>query len=173
MSEISKDKKYIYDPLYGVIYLPDFIWNVITTPELQRLREVRLCNINSLCLVGGANINRYEHSIGTFFLARECLNSWPLFNPITKKEYELFLLAALLHDITSAGFGHLVEYIESRDGFEHEKAFEYIVLNKKGSNYNYKSVTLEPIFFGMGRELSSRITEEDLKIIGEFIDSAL
>lgn len=169
MDEALKNKRYIFDPLYGINYFPDFVWNVINSPELQRLREVRLCNINSFCLVGAANINRYEHAIGTCILAKECLNSWPLFNPISKKEYELFLLAALFHDITSAAFGHSVEYIESKEGFEHEKAFEYIVLGKKSSNYNYKSVTLEPIFFGMCRELLSRLTEEDLKIIGKII----
>ena len=40
------------------------------TPEVQRLREVRLCNINSLCITGSANTNRYEHSVGTAFLAQ-------------------------------------------------------------------------------------------------------
>lgn len=109
MKNIRRNKIYLYDPLYGTIYLPDFIWDVISCPELQRLREVRLCNINSLCLSGGANINRYEHAIGTCHLAQECLNSWPPLNPISEKEQKLFVLAALLHDVASAAFGHSVE----------------------------------------------------------------
>lgn len=44
------ENKYIYDSLYGVIYLPEYVWKVIFTPEVQRLRELRLCNINSLCM---------------------------------------------------------------------------------------------------------------------------
>ena len=163
-----KNKRYVYDPLYGIIYLPEFIWDVISCPELQRLREVRLCNINSLCLTGGANINRYEHAIGTCYLAQECLNSWPLLNPISEKEQKRFLLAALLHDVPSAAFGHSVEYIEAKEGFDHKKDFEYVVVGKKRI-YEYKSVTLEPIFFGMLREISSKIPEEDLKAIDKII----
>ena len=169
MKKIHKNKRYVYDPLYGIIYLPDFIWDIIHSPELQRLREVRLCNINSLCLTGGANINRYEHAIGTYHLAQECLNSWPPLNPISEKERKLFLLAALLHDMASAAFGHSVEYIESKEGFDHEKAFEYVAVGEKGESYQYKSATLEPIFFGMTRELSSKITKEDLEAIGKII----
>ncbi|MBM3702420.1 MAG: HD domain-containing protein [Actinobacteria bacterium] len=169
MKKTYKNKRYIYDSLYGVIYLPDFIWDIITSPELQRLREVRLCNINSLCLTGGANINRYEHAIGTVYLAQECLNSWPLLNPISIKEQKNFLLAALLHDVTSASFGHSIEYIESKDGFEHERAFEYAIIGEKGASYLYKAAILEPIFFGMPRELLSKTAENDLRKIGEII----
>lgn len=164
-----RNKRYIYDALYGVIYLPDFIWEILTCPESQRLREVRLCNINSFCLTGGANINRYEHAIGTCYLAHECLNSWPPLHPISKEERKLFLLSALLHDVSSAAFGHSVEYIESKEGFDHEKSFEYAIMGEKGASYRYKSATLEPIFFGMFRELLSKITEEDRRIIGRFI----
>jgi HD superfamily phosphohydrolase len=165
----KKDKRYIYDPLYGLIYLPNFIWDVISCPELQRLREVRLCNINSLCLTGGANINRYEHSIGTCYLALRCINSWPPLNLISEKELRLFVLAALLHDVINAAFGHSVEYIESKEGFDPEKAFEYVSIGEKGQSYQYKQATFEPIFFGMLRELSSKIPEEDLRAIGNTI----
>jgi HD superfamily phosphohydrolase len=170
MEKVHRTKRYIYDPLYGVIDdLPPYIWGVISCPELQRLREVRLCNINSLCLTGGANINRYEHAIGTCHLAQECLNSWPPLNPISEKEQKFFLLAALLHDVASAAFGHSVEYIESKEGFEHEKAFEYVVVGERRPSYQYKSATLEPIFLGMYRELLSNLTEEDLRMIGKII----
>jgi len=168
MRKMDKNRRYIYDPLYGAIYLSDFIWDIISCPELQRLREVRLCNINSFSLTGAANINRYEHSIGTFYLAQECLNSWPLLNPIEEKEQKLFLLAALLHDVSSAAFGHSLQYVESKYGFEHE-AFKYAVTGEKGDSYSYKSTTLEPIFFGMGRELLSKISVKDLDEIDKII----
>lgn len=167
--KITNKTRYIYDALYGPIYLPDFIWDIITSPELQRLREVRLCNINSLSLTGGANINRYEHALGTFFLANECLNARPVLNPISETEQESLLLAALLHDIASSAFGHSVEYIESMHGFDHEKAFEYVALGKKGDNYSYKLSTLEPIFFGLPRELMKKIPAENLELIGKII----
>lgn len=162
-------KTYIYDPLYGIFYLPEFVWDVITSTELQRLREVRLCNINSFCLTGGANINRYEHAVGTCNLAQECLESWPLLNPVSKQERQQFLLAALLHDIASAAFGHSVEYVESQAGFDHEEAFSHVILGQAGGPYSYKSSTLEPIFFGMPRSISTKIATEDLRAIGEII----
>lgn len=169
MVKVYKNNRYIYDPLYGKIYLPEFIWDIIPCPELQRLREIRLANINSLCLIGGASINRYEHAIGTTHLAKECIDSWPLLNPISRNEQKLFMLAALLHDVTSAAFGHSVEYIESRYGFEHDKSFKYAVMRKEKANYQYKSATLEPIFYGMRRELPSKISKEDFETIAEII----
>jgi len=169
MKRDCKKKRYVYDPLYGIIYLPEFIWDVLDCPEIQRLREVRLCNINSLCLTGGANINRYEHAIGTYYLAKECLDSRPPLHPVGEKEQKLFLLAALLHDVASAAFGHSVEYIESKQGFEHEKAFEYVVLGERGEAYEYKRATLEPIFFGLPREIRSKIGENDLETIDKLI----
>ena len=66
-------KRYILDALYAVLYFPNFIWDVLFTPEMQRLRELRLYNINSLCFTGASNINRYEHSIGTCHLAMQCI----------------------------------------------------------------------------------------------------
>lgn len=167
----AEDKsRYIYDPLYGAFHLPEFVWDVLTSPELQRLREIRLCNINSLCLTGGANINRYEHALGTCHLAYECVKSWPPLRPIEIEEQKSLLLAALLHDVAGAAFGHSVEYIESREGFRHGEAFEYVALGDRGSDYTYKSTLLEPVFFGMMGELGSRLkSKEAVKSIGELI----
>ena len=60
---------YIYDCLYGKMEFNKKVIRCILTPEMQRLREVRLGNINSLFLTGSANINRFEHSVGTAYLA--------------------------------------------------------------------------------------------------------
>jgi HD superfamily phosphohydrolase len=120
-------------------------------------------------LVGGANINRYEHALGTFYLAQQCLKARPLFNPISEKEQEHLLLAALLHDIASSAFGHSVEYIESKLGFDHEKAFLYVVLGERSDAYQYRLSTLEPVFFGLPRELLKKIPIEDLQAIGKII----
>ena len=174
MKENNKNKRYVYDSLYGVIYLEDeFIWDVVPSPELQRLREIRLCNINSLCLTGGANINRYEHAIGTCYLAQECLKSRPPLNPVTENEKKIFLLTALLHDVVGPPFGHSVQYyIGPKEKFDHEKAFLYAIAGKKGGVYEYKRTTVEDVFFGMPRRipsLSREISSEDLEKIGENI----
>jgi HD superfamily phosphohydrolase len=123
-----------------------------------------------LCLTGGANINRYEHAIGTFFLAQECLKARPPLNPVSEKEQKLLMWAALLHDAASCAFGHSVEYIESEHGFDHEKAFAYVALGERGESYTYKLSTLEPVFFGLPRELLKKISREDLQLVGKIID---
>ena len=61
---------YIYDCLYGEMDFDKIVYQCMLTPEMQRLREVRLGNINSLFLTGSANINRFEHSVGTAYLAK-------------------------------------------------------------------------------------------------------
>jgi len=169
--------RYIFDPLYKVIYLPTFIWDILSTPEIQRLREVRLCNINSYSLTGCANISRYEHAIGTLYLAQQCLESWPpLIGLPTKSDQKLFLLAALLHDIVSAPFGHSIEYIESKEGFQHEADFEYVITgDNTEQQYSYQLASQSPIFFGLQRKLLNKIRDDlklkndDIKKIGQLI----
>jgi len=164
-----KSQKYIYDTLYGKIYLDPIVWEVFTAPELQRLREVRLCNINSLCLPGGANINRFEHALGTVYLAQKCIEDWPL---ITDKEKKHFLLSALFHDSANAAFGHSVEYIEAEYGYNPERDFKRAVIGLKANTngaYSYKILAHESFFFGVKRKLSSYISHALIEEIGETI----
>ena len=166
---MSANDRYIFDPLYGISKMPDLFWQVLRLPELQRLREVRMCNINSLCLIGGANISRYEHAVGTFRLAQECIGSWPAREPLTAEEQRLLLLSALFHDVASSAFGHSVEYIESLDGFEHERAFARMALGSNDGGYDYASADREPFFFGLPRGIASKVPKDDIRKIGDII----
>lgn len=172
---MEKNKRYIYDALYGIVHLPDFVWDVIESPELQRLREIRLCNINSLCLTGGANINRFEHAIGTLFLATKCLESWWFKRDISEKEKKLFLLATLLHDVANGPFGHSIEYIEKRRGFNPEDAFTKVVLSVD-SVYTYRENIHEAIYFNNYRLLAEilgtklNLTHKDIEVVGSIIN---
>ena len=105
------------DALYGEIEIP-IDKNILTLPELQRLREIRLCNINSPFITGACNINRFEHAIGTCFLAdRYCR-----LNKITTNK-DVFIIASLLHDIVTPPFGHSFEYIyEALEKTQYEHA---------------------------------------------------
>jgi len=177
MRIVTEKNRYIYDPLYKIIYLPDFIWEIISTPEIQRLREVRLCNINSYSLTGCANINRYEHAIGTLHLMQECLENWPpLIRIPNANDQKILLLAALMHDIVSAPFGHSIEYIENKEGFQHEAAFDLVISgNLSEQQYNYQRSSSDPIFFGFPRLLLKKIKEElkldaqEINKIGQYI----
>ena len=159
--------RYIYDVLYGRIQLPSYVWHVLPCPELQRLREVRLCNVNSLCLTGGANINRYEHAIGTSYLALQCLRQWPaLLSHETKRH---IVLAALLHDIGSSAFGHSVQYVINRAGFEHESVGHLFAAVDSSVSFPYQHASLEPIYFGMTKRLHALLEQDDLVRIAELI----
>ena len=159
--------RYIMDVLYGQIDLPDYVWRVLPSPELQRLREVRLCNVNSLCLTGGANINRYEHALGTAYLAHECVRTWP--SRVPAETEQQIVLAALLHDIGSGAFGHSVQYVIDSDGFEHEKVDHMFALVAHTTGFAYQQASLEPVFFGMPKHLHTLLAPDAGEVIAELI----
>ena len=162
-------ERYIYDAIYGKIYFPDYLWEVVVVPEIQRLREVRLCNINSLDLTGGANINRYEHAIGTAHLALKCMDNWPFYVPIDKKEKRLVVLAALMHDVISGAFGHSLQYIEAKEGFQHEKSLDSVLLNSGTNEYPYKVAGVEQVFLGAPFQLVNKLTHEEIERLSRII----
>lgn len=161
--------RYVYDALYGPVTYPGYVWEVLLTPELQRLREVRLCNINSLCLTGGANISRYEHSLGTAYLAMQSTQVWPW--GLDAKTHRRIILAALLHDVGSSAFGHSIQYVISPEGFEHESFYDIInpESHRESEKYGYQDTLMQPIYFGMPKRLVHILPDDDLRAINEII----
>jgi hypothetical protein len=159
--------KFILDPLYGEIDLPDYAWSASKAPEVQRLREVRMCNINSLSLTGAGGVHRFEHSVGTAFLAQ--VNASAGLTRFKSDDVRLLTLAGLLHDVGSAGFGHSVEYVLHGEGFRHDDllAFESARANDHG--YKYKTADLEPVFFGRAQKLSSQLEKGELERVAELV----
>ncbi len=162
---------YIYDALYGKIEFSPLIWKCMMTPEVQRLREVRLCNINSLCLTGSANTNRFEHSVGTAFLAQ--LNS--LHNKdkymLAQKDIELFVISALLHDVANGPFGHSYEYLMEKQGFIPEQGLKDIFTGvvSFGQGANGYSSPYEQIYFGKLRALNGLLDEVQKSTVSDII----
>lgn len=120
-------QKRIFDPLYGTIYLSQFEYELIQLPEVQRLREVRMCNINSLLITGASQISRFEHSIGVMYLAKVWLENNKKILPYPLKAEDI-LAAAILHDMQTGPFGHSLQYVlednEVEGNFEHQNIFE-------------------------------------------------
>src|SRR5947209_19956686 len=95
----------IQDPLYGEIELCPEIHGLVRRALVQRLRQIRLSNIDSMSMPGIANISRYEHSVGVAYLAAQIGFQHRI--PLTDR---LILQAAgLIHDTAITPFGHLVE----------------------------------------------------------------
>ena len=63
------------DPLYGRTTLAANEVELLHAPEIQRLRNIRMCNINSLLVTGASEISRFEHCLGVVRLAKEWSNS--------------------------------------------------------------------------------------------------
>lgn len=153
---------YIYDCLYGKLEFNKKIFRCMLTPEMQRLREVRLGNINSLCLTGSANINRYEHSVGTAYLA--LVNVRANVSNFSKEEKDTFVYAALFHDLANGPFGHTYEYIVERQGFIPENSIGDVILGKMSGSHK-KGVKLESFYMGEPNELGTVLSKKEINTI--------
>lgn len=96
---------HILDPLYGRIELDGDLAELAKTPAVQRLRRVRLSNIDSFDNPGIAQTSRFEHVVGTCHLSSrvKAAESW------SGRDRLVLQAAALLHDWGIAAYGHLVE----------------------------------------------------------------
>lgn len=95
----------IIDALYGVTRLEPHLVDLLKLPIVQRLRHVRLSNIDSIDMPGIANISRYEHALGTAHLASHV----GFLRKLSAADKQVVVAAALLHDAAITPFGHLVE----------------------------------------------------------------
>lgn len=96
-----------FDPLYGACELSTFEASLVRCPEVQRLRYVRMCNINSMLIAGASEISRFEHSLGVLRLTQQ----WMASRPVPETMGECLRAAALLHDVLTAPFGHSLQYV--------------------------------------------------------------
>src|SRR5690606_329501 len=101
----SAPRSRFYDPLYGEIGFSKAIGELLESPLVQRLRHVRLSNIDSTSLPGIAGITRFEHVLGTAWLATRAAFT----KTLDREEFQVVVAAALLHDAAITPFGHLVE----------------------------------------------------------------
>ncbi|RUP08603.1 hypothetical protein [Hyphomicrobium sp.] len=115
------------DALYGLVDWSEPLASLIQIPMVQRLRHVRLSNIDSLDMPGIANISRYEHVLGVARLAELV----PFRSKLSKFDNVLLLASALLHDWAITAYGHLVEealqYVGT--GFDHEERLHELASN--------------------------------------------
>lgn len=161
---------YIWDALYGKIEFSPLVYKCMLSPEVQRLREVRLCNINSLCITGSSNTNRFEHSVGTAYLAAINVEAAVQKHlKLTKKE--TFIIAALLHDVANGPFGHSYEYIMEKKGFIPEQGLGDVLgdVVSTGIGAHKNSSPFETIFFGKLRALTSILNGSQKEEVSQII----
>ncbi len=113
----------IRDPIHGYIRLTDAEIAGIDSREVQRLRQISQLGLTER-VYPGARHSRFEHALGTLFVATRMLESLrgryglealltPLGVSTTETEYQQLLgvarWSALLHDIGHAPFSHVTE----------------------------------------------------------------
>jgi uncharacterized protein len=152
-ANLVSEKMYAFDPLYGKWELDSFIVSLISTAEVQRLRDIRLSNINSLFLPGSANVSRFEHSLGVAYLAEKVAKK----RFFSSKDRFNLVAAGLLHDIGMPPFGHSVEFLLKKNGFNHEKTSSDLI---RGLYYEKRDYIEQFSFCGRLPEIYNILANE-------------
>ncbi|MCP3033496.1 HD domain-containing protein [Halobacillus sp. A1] len=123
--EQLSEEKVFKDPVHRYIHVRDqVIWDLIGTPEFQRLRRIRQLGTCYLTF-HGAEHSRFNHSLGVYEIVRRIASNFtdrPNWDP---KERLLCLAAALLHDLGHGPFSHSFEKVFKLD---HEDFTQAILL---------------------------------------------
>lgn len=117
--------KTVYDPIHGYMTFPELMWEIIDTPQFQRLKNLKqLATINFI--YPGGNHTRFEHCLGTGFLARDLVTRcFKSLNAENEFLTTCVSIAGLCHDIGHGPFSHTFNSILFRLGvgaeWEHEE----------------------------------------------------
>lgn len=104
-----KKTKVIRDSIHGDVFLSDLEFEIIDTPEFQRLRRIKQLGMTHL-VYPSANHTRFEHSIGALHLAGRIAERLDL----DVGERESVKIAALLHDVGHGPLSHTSEELLAR-----------------------------------------------------------
>src|SRR5690625_1636403 len=126
---VYKDKqldevKVFKDPVHRYVRVKDqVIWDLIATPEFQRLRRIKQLGTTYLTF-HGAEHSRFNHSLGVYEIVRRMINKFSQYVKWSQEERLLCLCAALLHDL---GHGPFSLSFEGVFNLNHEQITRQIV----------------------------------------------
>ena len=101
-------RKLIRDAVHGNIEMTALEVELMDTPEFQRLRGVKQLGTAYLVFPSAVH-TRFEHSLGTSWMAHRMLNAVRRTTDISADDENLIRVSALLHDLTHIPFGHTLE----------------------------------------------------------------
>jgi len=120
-----EEVKVFKDPVHRYVRVQDqVIWDLIATPEFQRLRRVKQLGTTYLTF-HGAEHSRFNHSLGVYEIVRRMINKMEEYHSWNKEERLVCLCAALLHDLGHGPFSHSFEKVLNLD---HEQFTQRIIL---------------------------------------------
>jgi HD superfamily phosphohydrolase len=116
------------DPVHGFVSVPrGDLFDLIQTPEMQRLRRIRHLGVGYM-VFPGAEHSRFGHALGAMALMQEALKTLrDKGTDISPEEILAASAAALLHDIGHGPFSHTLEDVLIQ-GFEHEAMSREMIL---------------------------------------------
>lgn len=132
-----KYSKFIRDSIHGDLPITELEKEIMDYPQFQRLRRIKQLGFTSL-IYPGANHSRFEHCIGTMYLASLLGKELNL----TDDEIQLVRLSGMLHDIGHGPFSHVSESVMD---VKHEELTEFVIKNtsistKLSENYNLDKI---------------------------------
>src|ERR1043166_5348581 len=101
-------RKLIRDAVHGDIEMSALEVELMGPPEFQRLRGIKQLGTAYLVFPSAVH-TRFEHSVGTSWMAHRILESVRRNHAIPEDDEKLIRITALLHDITHLPFGHTLE----------------------------------------------------------------
>lgn len=121
-------EKIFRDPIHNQIAVDHpVIYDLINTPEFQRLRRIKQLGTTGFTFHGGEH-SRFSHCLGVYHLARQITrtfsenypNHWQI------EDNLLTMVAALLHDVGHGAYSHTFEGLF---GTDHEVFTQEIITN--------------------------------------------
>ncbi|HLR22467.1 MAG TPA: HD domain-containing protein [Pseudogracilibacillus sp.] len=129
--QLLDEEKVFKDPVHRYVRVKDqIIWDLIATPEFQRLRRIKQLGTTNLTF-HGAEHSRFNHSLGVYEIVRRMIRNMEKVPSWNKSERLVCLCAALLHDIGHGPFSHSFEKVF---GFDHEAFTQEIILGNTEVN---------------------------------------
>lgn len=122
---MREEEKVLKDPVHDYIYIHDpLIWDVMNTPEVQRLRRIHQLGTAYLTYPGGEH-SRFSHALGVYEVVRQFVAHFDrnayAWDPALNRLAEV---SGLLHDVGHGPFSHSLEDLF---GTRHEAWSERII----------------------------------------------
>jgi len=191
-SLIDDNFKTIHDPLYKYIHISNIAIKFIDNHIFQRLRDLHQLGTCHF-VFSGATHNRFEHSLGTYYLTGKLvetiqnrtnieimheylnkineLDNYFNRNNIKTKKIDLYVkelikIAGLCHDLGHGPFSHLFDdiFIPTID------LNKLTIDQKKLLHHEGRSCKLVEFIWKSNKELSTIMTIDDIKFIQSLID---
>lgn len=111
--------KFIRDSVHGNLKVDEFEVKLIDTPQIQRLRRIKQLGFTYL-VYPGANHTRFEHSIGTMYLASKLADHLGL----DQHQKRMLRVSSILHDSGHGPFSHVSESVIP---YSHEELTTHLI----------------------------------------------